>query len=53
MNALGQSVKETNQQMPTLHEHVQAMTDSGAQVLQHGQNALSALKDAVTDILRM
>lgn len=36
----------------TTGAHGQAVSQSSAALVQHGQNALSALKDAVTDVLR-
>ena len=53
MSALGQGVKETAAQSGTAAQtHLSAIQSSGATILQHGQNALAALKDALTDILR-
>jgi len=53
VGALGQGVKQTAQQMQTQAQpHVDEIKNSGQVVVQHGKNALQALKDAVTDILR-
>jgi biopolymer transport protein ExbD len=47
-----QGVKQTAQQMQTQAQpHVDEIKNSGQVVVQHGKNALQALKDAVTDIL--
>ncbi|XP_063426007.1 uncharacterized protein LOC134709793 [Mytilus trossulus] len=52
VNGLGNVVKQTGTDVgPAVQPHVDALKTSGAALLQHGQNALAALKDAVKDIL--
>ncbi|XP_052058793.1 uncharacterized protein LOC127699097 [Mytilus californianus] len=52
VNGLGTVVKQTGTDVgPAIQPHVDALKTSGAALLQHGQNALAALKDAVTDVL--
>ena len=50
ISALGESVKQAAAQ--TAQPHVDAITISGQAIIEHGKNALQALKNAVTDILR-
>ena len=53
VNALGQGVTDTAHQVQVQAKpHVDEIKHSGHAVLHHGKNALQALKDAVTDILR-
>jgi hypothetical protein len=53
VNALGQGVTDTAHQVQTQAQpHVHEIQHSGHALLHHGKNALQALKDAVTDILR-
>ena len=53
IGALGQGVTQTAHQVQTQAQpHVDEIKNSGQAVLHHGKNALQALKDAVTDILR-
>lgn len=53
VNALGQGVTLTAHQVQAQAQpHVDEIKNSGQAVLHHGKNALQALKDAVTDILR-
>lgn len=55
MSGVGESLKQTSSAFQTslsTGAHGAAITDSTSQLAQHGQNALSALKDAVSDILR-
>ena len=53
VTAVGQGVTQTAQQVQVQAQpHVDEITHSGTALLQHGKNALQALKDAVTDILR-
>jgi hypothetical protein len=53
VGTLGQGVTDTAHQVQVQAQpHVHELQHSGQAVLQHGKNALQALKDAVTDILR-
>ena len=53
VTALGQGVTDTAHQVQAQAQpHVDEIKHSGQVVLHHGNNALQALKDAVTDILR-
>ena len=53
IGALGQGVTQTAHQVQTQAQpHVDEIKNSGQAFLHHGKNALQALKDAVTDILR-
>ncbi|XP_061194211.1 uncharacterized protein LOC133202411 [Saccostrea echinata] len=55
VGGVGESLKQTAsafQTSLTSGAHGDAIAQSSAQIAQHGQNALSALKDAVTDILQ-
>jgi len=53
VGALGQGVTQTALQVNTqAHLHVDAIKHTGQAVLQHGKNALQALKAVVTGILR-
>ncbi|XP_011415393.3 uncharacterized protein [Magallana gigas] len=55
VSGVGESLKQTSSAFQTslsTGAHGAAITDSTSQLAQHGQNALSALKDAVSDILQ-
>jgi hypothetical protein len=53
VSTLGQGVTDTAHQVQVQAQpHVHELQHSGQAVLHHGKNALQALKDAVTDILR-
>jgi hypothetical protein len=53
VTALGQGVTQTALQVHTQAQlHVDAIKHTGEAVLQHGKNALQALKAVVTGILR-
>ncbi|XP_062588854.1 uncharacterized protein LOC134250505 [Saccostrea cucullata] len=55
VGGVGESLKQTANAFQTslsTGAHGDAISQSSAQIAQHGQNALSALKDAVTDILQ-
>ena len=53
VNALGQGVTDTAHQVQAQAQpHVDAIKHTGEAVLQHGKNALQALKAVVTGILR-
>ncbi|XP_048745473.2 uncharacterized protein LOC125658294 [Ostrea edulis] len=55
VGGVGDTVKQTANAFHTAlttGAHGQAVSQSSAALVQHGQNALSALKDAVTDVLQ-